>query len=101
LTNFKTLRLSTPAQNDLSSIAKYTQRQWGADQKRTYLNTLKDKFNTLCVNPSLGVSRDDIDNGLRMFNAGKHLIFYRESSDHLDIVRVLHASMDVTQLKPS
>lgn len=98
MTNFKTLRLSAPAKRDLSDIATYTQRQWGDDQKKAYLKTLKDKFQSLCENPNLGVAREEIDFGLRMFSAGKHLIFYRDQPDHLEIVRVLHASFDIKKL---
>lgn len=99
MTDFKTLRLSAPAQNDLSTIAEYTQRQWDVDQKRVYLNILKEKFHRLCENPNLGTARDDIAKDLRLFNAGKQLIFYRNDAETLEVVRVLHVNMDVQRLK--
>lgn len=51
----------------------------------------------LAANPKLGKLRDDIHAGLRMHLAGKHLIFYFVTDYGIDVVRVLHERMDITQ----
>jgi toxin ParE1/3/4 len=38
---------------------------------------------------------DDIRPGYCKYQVGRHLIFYRQVSDGLEIVRVLHDRMDV------
>jgi toxin ParE1/3/4 len=38
---------------------------------------------------------DDIRPGYCKYHVGRHLIFYRQVSDGLEIVRVLHDRMDV------
>ncbi|MBW4480457.1 MAG: type II toxin-antitoxin system RelE/ParE family toxin [Tolypothrix brevis GSE-NOS-MK-07-07A] len=33
--------------------------------------------------------------GYRKYHIGRHLIFYQETDEHIDIIRVLHDRMDV------
>ena len=89
------LRLSNPARRDLAGIADYTLRAWGEKQKAKYLGVIGDRFRALRNSPGLGVAREDIAPGLRAHPAGRHIIFYREVEDAVEIVRVLHQSMDV------
>jgi toxin ParE1/3/4 len=42
----------------------------------------------------MGASRDDIKEWLRVFPVGNYLIFYFPLSDGVDILRVLHGSME-------
>lgn len=51
-------------------------------------------------NPQLGKVRDDLHSGLRVYPAGKHLIFYLEMDDGIDVVRVLHERMDIRRHLP-
>jgi toxin ParE1/3/4 len=43
----------------------------------------------------MGVRRDDLREGYRSLRAGRHVVSYRETATGIEIVRVLHASMDV------
>jgi len=53
-------------------------------------------FHQLADNPLLGKDCSDIRSGYRKLNAGRHLIFYRQTpTDRVEIVRVLHGRMDV------
>ncbi|MBL4701734.1 MAG: type II toxin-antitoxin system RelE/ParE family toxin [Phycisphaeraceae bacterium] len=99
LTSFKKLRISDPAKSDLAGIGDYTQRQWGTVQKRKYLDQIKDTFKSLTQTPGLGSPCDDISKDLRAHPVGKHVIFYRDTKTILEIVRVLHGSMDVEPLR--
>ena len=39
-------------------------------------------------------ARDDVRPGYRAFHEGRHLIFYREAGDQIEIIRILHDRMD-------
>lgn len=88
--------LSKKAKADLRSIAAYTQRKWGANQRRIYLRQFDDTFHVLADSPDLGASCDHIKKGYRKFPLSSHLIFYRiSSSKKIKVIRVLHKRMDV------
>lgn len=87
--------LTNMAKADLKEIGHYTQENWGREQRILYLNMLDACFHRLATNPFLGKDFRDCA-GYRKFNAGSHLIFYRQKSiDTVEVVRVLHCSMDI------
>jgi len=101
LAKSRKLRVSGPAKLDLDRIGEYTRREWGVPQKRKYLGQIRDKFKAVRDAPSIGVSRDDIDAGLRAVAVRSHVIFYRGTKTELTVVRVLHHGMDLDlHLKP-
>ncbi|MEP2758836.1 MULTISPECIES: type II toxin-antitoxin system RelE/ParE family toxin [Alphaproteobacteria] len=89
------LTYTREAQNDLESIAKYTQRNWGTDKRREYLRQLNEKAKLVAAMPRVAVSRGDIERGCRTFVAGQHLLVFRVVGQRLEVLRVLHMSMDV------
>ena len=93
-------RLSQLATADLRSIGRYTQATWGREQRNLYLTKLDECFQQLAQKPQLGKACDEIRAGYRKFHIGRHLIFYREAQSGIEIIRVLHDSMDAeTRLK--
>lgn len=96
-------RLTNKAVADLKEIGRYTQKQWGREQRNTYLALLDDCFHQLATNPLRGKDCSEIRDGYRKHPAGSHMIFYRLlSNDTIEIVRVLHGHMDVeTRLSES
>ncbi len=97
LPSSKPLRLSDPARRDLAQIATLTGQKWGARQKKKYLDQIKEKLGLLRGRPGMGAPWDDIAKDLRACPAGRHLIFYREGTKTIDIVRILHESQDPAQ----
>ncbi|MBT6140018.1 MAG: type II toxin-antitoxin system RelE/ParE family toxin [Rhodospirillaceae bacterium] len=93
----KALHLSGPALTDLTRIAAYTESQWGSAQKERYLKILRVTFRQLRDSPSIGRSREELAKGLRSQVAGRHLVLYREKADVIEVVRILHDSMDPTR----
>ena len=91
------LKLSPAARTDLKSIGQYTKEKWGKDQRNRYLAGLDDRFHGLADNPMLGRSRGEIKEGYRSFNEGSHAIFYRVTGRDIEIISILHQSMDVEQ----
>lgn len=89
------LRVSKAARRDLKEIANYTLERWGDEQCERYLRQLDGRFRSLARAPAQGRACDEISPGLMKFLEGRHLVFYRRTSKTVDIVRVLHASMDL------
>lgn len=87
------VRFSGRAKADLLKIGSYTLENWGESQALRYLGNLEDCANTIAANPSPGRDCDWIRPGLRRFETGRHVIFYRPEKAGILIVRVLHQSM--------
>ncbi|HCH33852.1 MAG TPA: hypothetical protein DE045_12985 [Oceanospirillaceae bacterium] len=63
LSNFKTLRLSDPAQADLQHIANYTEQQWGNVQKKHYPALINRSLSSLSELGNSGKQRRDLGLG--------------------------------------
>jgi len=91
MANFK---LSKKAKADLKSIALYTDREWGRNQRDHYLLQFDHCFRFLGDNPSVGQACDEIRPGYRYQPQGSHIIFYRLSNNGVtEIIRILHKRM--------
>lgn len=88
-------RVSKAAQADIREIGRYTQEQWGRDQRRVYLDGLNDRFQHLANTPMLAAERQEFDPPVRIYPYQKHLIVYVIEDGGILIVRVLHQRMDV------
>ncbi|MBU2509783.1 type II toxin-antitoxin system RelE/ParE family toxin [bacterium] len=90
-----TYKLSRKAFLDLVEIGRYTESKWGIKQRNIPLKQIDDCFTKLAENPNLGVKCDYIKKGYRKFPQGSHIVYYRSNSDDsIDIIRILHNSMD-------
>jgi toxin ParE1/3/4 len=87
--------LTRKARCGLRSIARYTQEKWGREQRNKYLSKLDESFYTLAQEPQRGRACDDIRPGYRKYHVGRHLIFYRQRVNHIEIIRILQDRMDV------
>jgi len=97
----KSFTLTNKAKADLKSIAVYTQRKWGKNQRKIYLRQIDDAFHMLSEAPELGNKCDFIKQGYRKFPISSHILFYRSISPlQIEFVRILHKRMDAkTQIK--
>ena len=87
-------RLTEKAKGDLKSIGRYTQKTWGRAQRNKYLALLDKRFHIFAEEPCLDAPCDDIRVGYRKFYEGRHAIFSREVAAGIEIIRILHGSMD-------
>ena len=87
--------LRPAARADLQDIARYTETTWGRRQRDVYLTAIDAKLGALAANPRIGAPRDAVRAGYRSGRVGAHVIFYREVSEGMEVVRVLHQRMDV------
>jgi toxin ParE1/3/4 len=88
-------KISAKALDDFKSIGRYTSRKWGKLQRNKYLGMIDDSFQAISHQPNIGMACNYIKPGYRKYHAGRHLIFYRQKSDHIEIIRILHDSMDI------
>lgn len=87
------------AEQDLINIWLYTFKQWGETQADKYLDELEQGIRLLASQPLQCRERDEFNPPVRIHHYAHHLIVYIISNDTINIVRVLHESMDVeTQL---
>ena len=80
---------------DLKSNGRFTLKSWGREQRNIYLSKLDESFHRLADQPHLGSARDDIRMGYRVYHVDRHLIYYRQKSTGIEIIRILHDRMDV------
>ncbi|WP_147680538.1 type II toxin-antitoxin system RelE/ParE family toxin [Actinomyces ruminicola] len=87
-------RLTPAARRDLSAIWDYTEGWWGPLQAETYLRELQSGLERLADDPRRGHARGDVRPGFLSYPVGRHVIFYVEQPDGVDVIRVLHQRMD-------
>ncbi len=85
--------LTKRALSDLREIARYTTVTWSANQAIRYISQIHSRLKMLAENPGMGRSFDAVSPGLRRHEHGKHVVFYRTSSDGIRISRILHQQM--------
>ena len=90
-----TFRITPRARDDLISIGRYTQAQWGRSQRNLYLRKIEKRFDWLAANPHLGKDRSDVAADDYSLPEGLHVIFYMISEVGVDIIGVPHKSMDI------
>lgn len=83
------------AENDLVNIWLYSFTEWGEALADDYLDQLDVGMCRLLENPELGMNCSFVREGYRRFQINKHLVFYRVIETEVEIIRVLHESMDI------
>jgi len=86
--------LSPNAVLSLKKISTYTLKTHGEQQQRRYINELQERFRYLAGHPKYGKPRDDLKADYLSHPQGLHMIYYRVISDRVEIIDVLHQSMD-------
>ena len=92
----RTFVLTGKAKADLKAIAVFTEESWGKEQRDFYIKQFDEAFHMLANTPTAGRACDYIRSGYRKFPQGSHIIFYKQrSKNQIEVVRILHKSMDV------
>ncbi|PIQ33283.1 MAG: plasmid stabilization protein ParE [Zetaproteobacteria bacterium CG02_land_8_20_14_3_00_50_9] len=92
-------KVTLKAQDDLISIGRHTQKEWGVAQRNFYLKQLDNCFSQIADNPALGMGCDLVATGYRKFPQASHIIFYKQNAKGtVEIIRVLHKSMDIESM---
>ena len=85
------------ARSDLSEIWNYIAED-NETRADAFVDLIDQKFQALASHPSLGRSRNELEEGLRSFPVGMYIIFYRVIPAGVEIVRVLHGSRDLNAI---
>jgi len=91
------LTLSPKAQQDLIDILRYTGETWGQQQLLTYRDKIDKALQAIGRNPQFGHHRDDLPPTHQAYLIGSHVVIYRERSDDVAIVRILHQRMSLVK----
>ena len=90
-------RLSPSAQADLAEIWDYSARHWSADRADRYILAIRDACDALANGRRQGRAIDAIRPGYRKLPIASHVLFFRRATGGMiEVVRILHQSMDVT-----
>lgn len=85
--------LTPLALSSMQLIGEYTESQWGIAQRNKYLKELDNTFHELANSPKLGKLRNEIKQGMRSYQQGKHVIFYMVEPEQIVVLNILHESM--------
>jgi len=85
--------VSQEAEEDIDQIASYMSTAWGWRQTDRYLDQLEESSQILAQHPAIGWSCDSIQKGLRRYEVGRHVVFYRPEPGGIPVIRVLHQQM--------
>lgn len=89
------VRVSSPARSDLAAIWAYSSATWGDAQADAYVDRLRTRFQWLAGNERLWRPRPELAAGIFGWTERSHLILFRRFDRGIEIVRVLHARMDI------
>mgnify|MGYP006266407307 FL=1 len=104
-----TFRLGQQAEQDFVDILQWTVKTFGERQARTYSETIALAIEALEGGPDiLGArAREDIQQGIRTLHvarqgrAGRHFVVFRAAGSDIDVLRLLHDSMDLPRHLPA
>lgn len=88
-------RLSPRARQDLEDIWFYTFEQWSPTQADSYVSDLLSTCQGLVSGEKIGLNAEIICEGYAKYLSGSHVIYYKISGSHLDVIRILHQSRDI------
>jgi toxin ParE1/3/4 len=86
--------LSRSAESDPDEIWDYSSERWGSDQANRYVGALRESMERVALDPSRGRSVSVRGKSYYRYRSGSHMILYRETNRGVQIVRVLHQSME-------
>jgi toxin ParE1/3/4 len=87
--------LLTPAsRRDLSDIWDYTVERWGSRRAEKYIRDVQEAIELLAETPQVGRGRAEVRDGYSSYSCGRHVVFYKIFSSHIEVIRILHQRMD-------
>ena len=86
--------LSPSAQADLDEIWDYSAKRWGEDGAERYVRDLWRGIERVAADPRQGRAYDEVRAGYSRYTVRSHVLFYRLVPGGIDVVRILHQSMD-------
>lgn len=85
------------ALEDLIEIWEYSFVNWGEAQANRYLDGLEEVIEGLADEAGRHLAKQVVDTPYWRIRCQSHLIVFEPSESAVDVVRVLHVSMDIAQ----
>lgn len=79
---------------DLTHIRQWTVKNLGSAQANHYMAQINDLLRIVADNPGVSMDASDIRSGLKKTIVRSHVAFFRVTDTSVDVVRILHGSMD-------
>lgn len=89
------IHLRPLAEQDLNNIWLYSFQNWGEAQADQYFDQLNKAIELLGSTPLMCRQRLEFIPPVRIHHHASHLIIYVASESGIDLIRVLHESMDI------
>lgn len=86
--------VSPQAARSLRQISQYTLDHFGHRQQKKYLRDLRAAMRAAAKQPHHGRDQAEIKPGYRSVASGSHRIYYRMQDTHIEVIDVLHQSME-------
>ena len=86
--------LSPDAQDDLADILLHSWQSWGEAQRDQYEAAFARAIDDLSRFPEIGALRSDLFPGCRIRVVEQHVVYYWDTGDFVEIVRILHERTD-------
>jgi toxin ParE1/3/4 len=83
------------ALQDLEEIWLYTFNTWSQEQADRYHSLIVIEIDFLASKPESEKILDHIRKGYRSSKVKSHYIFYRVTTTEIEVVRIMHESMDI------
>ena len=93
----KHFRLTCQAQADLDEIWLFIAED-NIEAADRFHDLLLSKFLTLAEQPLMGRTLGQLRPNMRGFPVGSYVIFYRDTPEYIEIIRVLHGARDIENL---
>ncbi len=97
LSKIEKVRFAELAFDDLDEILDHV-AEFDTEAGNRFIRSLIQKFRLLGENPKIGVAKDELIIGVRLFPFKNYNIFYFEAEIGVEIYRVLHSSRDLIQI---
>lgn len=86
---------SEEALSDLEEIWLYTYETWSLEQADRYYELIIKEIEFITKKPKSGKNLSSLREGYYSIKVKSHFIFYRFSLTELELIRVLHESIDI------
>jgi toxin ParE1/3/4 len=93
----KSFVLSPAAALDLDDVWDYSAENWGINQADRYIRMIQDTIIGLTHGTQPSQTAAHIRAGYRRVLVGSHILFFKETDEVVDVIRILHQRMDPSQ----
>lgn len=93
--------LSPEAARSIAEIDTYTAKQLGPKQAIRYLEGLLDRLEFIAEDLQRGMHRPELNADYFSYFVGSHTIYYRIKAKHIQVIDILHQSMEPTRHLPN